>query len=205
MKYKDRVLNEYHGRQSSQFKDLTGKTFGYWKVICRAPTDKHRTRFWAECKCGRIQKVYSNHLLRGLTTQCVYCSNQEKHPLEKYEDIPKTFWKEFQKRACGEKARESRRHLKFNLTIEDAWNLYIKQNRKCALSGVDIGFCIDFKYKKNGSKYYQHTASLDRIDGNGNYELSNVQWVHKDVNLMKNVFGEVYFLDMCKRITECNS
>ena len=44
------------------------------------------------------------------------------------------------------------------------------------------------------------TASVDRIDPKRGYEEDNLQFVHKDVNLMKNRFDEPYFIEMCKLI-----
>ena len=44
------------------------------------------------------------------------------------------------------------------------------------------------------------TASLDRIDSSKGYVIGNVQWVHKDINIMKNKFDNQYFIDMCKKI-----
>ena len=67
----------------------------------------------------------------------------------------------------------------FNLSIEEAWNLFKKQSGKCALSGVDLKFCKSIREVKDT------TASLDRIDSSKGYTIDNVQWVHKTVNLMK--------------------
>jgi hypothetical protein len=65
------------------------------------------------------------------------------------------------------------------LDIEEAWNLFNKQNGKCALSGIDLKFCQSIREIKDT------TASLDRIDSNKGYTIDNVQWVHKTANLMK--------------------
>lgn len=49
------------------------------------------------------------------------------------------------------------------------------------------------------------TASLDRKDNTRGYTLNNVQWVHKDVNIMKNTFDRDYFVSMCRRVAECSA
>lgn len=203
MIYKDMQLEEYKGRSSPHFKNLVGKTFGNWKVLCRAPSQKCSTMFWCECSCGEVKKVFSTHLIRGFTLKCINCSANENGQSRKelYGEIPLSFWKEFKKRATGEKSRESRRNLIFNVTIEYVWNLYLKQNRKCSLSGLDIGFCTECILDKNKNKHkWIHTASLDRIDNTKGYEEGNVQWVHKDINIMKNVFNQEYFIQICKLI-----
>lgn len=78
-----------------------------------------------------------------------------------------------------------------DITIEQVYDLWIVQDKKCALSGVSIGFYDDGK---------THTCSIDRIDSSKNYTIDNIQLVHKHVNLMKNKFDNQYFIDMCKLI-----
>ena len=39
------------------------------------------------------------------------------------------------------------------------------------------------------------SISLDRIDSSKGYEENNVQWVHKDINLMKNKYDNKYFIE----------
>jgi hypothetical protein len=82
----------------------------------------------------------------------------------------------------------------FEIDIKFAWKLFLKQKRRCALTGLELHF------GKHG--YDKFTASLDRIDNNVGYKKNNVQWVHKDVNKMKNVFPEKYFIEMCSLITK---
>jgi hypothetical protein len=66
------------------------------------------------------------------------------------------------------------RHLEITIDGDYAWELYKRQNGKCALTGVDIGFVGKTP-----------TASLDRIDSKKGYVPGNLQWVHKVVNMMK--------------------
>jgi hypothetical protein len=70
--------------------------------------------------------------------------------------------------------------------------LFIRQNKKCALSGIDISIEFD------GSG----TASLDRIDSLKHYTIDNVQWVHKDINKMKMDFPQESFIKMCKLVSD---
>lgn len=85
------------------------------------------------------------------------------------------------------------RNLEFLITPEYLWNLYIKQNKKCSLSGLPIYF--------NSNNLKLQTASLDRIDNNKGYIEGNVQWLNRDVNWMKGKFDQKYFTDICKSIT----
>lgn len=94
------------------------------------------------------------------------------------------------------------RNLELSITIEDAWNKYLQQNGKCAISGVDIAL----RGQEIGisSKYVHEktTASLDRIDSNHGYTLNNIQWVHKDLNQMKSDRSMETFLSWIKTIYE---
>jgi hypothetical protein len=86
--------------------------------------------------------------------------------------------------------------LKWSLTSEHLWNLFLKQERKCALSGVEIYFSKRCKPTKDDPQ----TASLDRIDSSKGYIRGNVQWVHKYVNNMKMSLSEETLLDYCAKI-----
>jgi len=77
------------------------------------------------------------------------------------------------------------------IKIKDVYDLWIKQDKKCALSGLEI----DFIKRKNGI-----SASIDRIDSDQEYNIENIQLVHKDVNLMKNHFSQEYFFNICEKI-----
>ena len=44
------------------------------------------------------------------------------------------------------------------------------------------------------------TASLDRIDSNKGYTKDNVQFVHKDINWMKQDFEQNKFIEYCKKV-----
>lgn len=87
------------------------------------------------------------------------------------------------------------RNMEFTIKIEDAWEKFLSQKRKCALSGIPITF-----HKKYKDKF--QTASLDRIDSNKDYTPDNIQWLHKDINIMKGFLDEKKFLNYCKIITE---
>ncbi len=101
----------------------------------------------------------------------------------RYKEITFTEWKRIQ-------ASAARREIGWYLRLKDVWLLFIKQKRKCAISGVSIGFGFEGKEGK--------TASLDRINSHLPYTIDNVQWVHKHINIMKGSYTDEYFIDWCR-------
>jgi hypothetical protein len=117
-----------------------------------------------------------------------------KHPFWKgYEDISATYFDEIISKA-------KKRNLEFNITLKDIWDLYILQDKKCALTHRPIHFITRRKRDINN----EQTASLDRIDSNKDYIEGNLQWIHKDINLMKNKLDQNRFLQLCEAIAKNN-
>ena len=121
---------------------------------------------------------------------CKKCSNKKTENCHRgfYECIPITWFKK-----C--KISSEVRGLEFIITIEDVFNLFLKQNKKCALSGIDLYF------EPVGQK---HIISIDRIDSSKGYTIENIQLIHKDLNFMKQQFSQEYFIEMCKLVAKLN-
>src|ERR1700680_4297097 len=65
-----------------RFNDLTGKKFGYLRVIAYAGTDRHRRRQWRVLceRCGYTVKiVLAANLLSGRSTTCGCISRFKAH------------------------------------------------------------------------------------------------------------------------------
>jgi hypothetical protein len=109
------------------------------------------------------------------------------------EKICITFFKKIQSNAI-------KRNLSFDLDIDYLWDVFISQNKKCALTGVDINIVnatISYNYSIN-------TASLDRIDNNKGYIKGNVRWLHKIVNQIKSDIEDVDLIYVCHLISSFN-
>ena len=172
--------------------DYVGQQFGLLRVIGEQYVKDKGHMPLCKCECGKEVVVESYQLRRGLKRSCG-CKQYErlKHLTGKnnpnftgFEEIPGSFWGDT---VSGAK----KRGYQFNLSIQDAWNLVLKQEKRCALSGFPLSF---------GPRRFGLTASLDRIDSSKGYELENVQWVHKVVNIMKSLFDEDLFVNFCRRI-----
>lgn len=112
-------------------------------------------------------------------TPCRTCSNKNRWSNNYYEGVPVAWYNSKCRRA-------KHRGYEFTITIEEIWDIYVAQDKVCALSGVPIAF--------------NETASLDRIDNAIGYIVSNVQIVHKDVNYMKYTYGQDYFIKICNLV-----
>ena len=154
-----------------------------------------RPRTTALCICHRCNRSNFQILPYNFAKQKSCGCNRAWHPqpigsasklFKGYKEMPSLFWNKAKKRAIKKK-------LEFDLTQEFLWDLYEKQYRKCALSGLPIEF-------RKGDKNTTSTASIDRIDSQKGYTTSNVQWVHKDINLMKNILKTDYFIDLCQKV-----
>lgn len=177
-----------------KYKDYTGQRFNRLVVIKRHSSDSKHVRWICKCDCGN-ETVQTSQNLIGFVKSCG-CLKKEK----KLETGPKSQYF----KGCGElyltffnimKGSANRRHLSFNITIEYLWDLFLKQNRRCALTNE----LLTMPTRANGSKLL-YSASLDRIDSSIGYEIGNVHWVSKDINLMKQKFTSERFLELCEQV-----
>lgn len=182
------------GKSKYEGKIEKNQQYNKWLVLDDKIILEKEAKVLCKClECSITEKyVPVLHLINGTSKRCSICGYSRKlnknSQWKGYMGIPFAWFSNYFLRK-GKKRKGS-------VTIEDIYNLWIKQNKKCALSGIDIDFT---KNEKIGI-----TASIDRIDSNGEYHLNNIQLVHKDINLMKNSFKEEYFLNICKKITEYN-
>jgi len=173
--------------------DLTNLVFG--KLIARKLVSFSRNghaKWLCECVCGNEKIIFGTHLTQGNTTHCGCIKRPIPRNWTGFGEISGSYWSSCQR---GSKGNKRRRAIDFSITIEYAWNLFLQQERKCKLSGIEL------KFDGVSSK---QTASLDRIDSSRGYVEGNVQWLHKDVNRMKNAFDEKYFVELCNRISSTN-
>lgn len=141
-----------------------------------------------KCSCGDLFERPYREIRQG-NSVCAKCITikRSKSMFKGYEEIGQVYWGRL-------KFSAKNRGILFDLKIENAYELYLKQNGKCALSGEKIVF------KKPGQNVTESTASLDRIDSSQGYIEGNIQWVHKDINQMKMDLDQDYFINMCSKV-----
>ncbi len=180
-----------------------GGKYGQWTVVGFNDINKAKSRWQVRCACGWTDVVNSNNLIRGISTCCYKCKNRKLKDdrgrcfsvtiystdadflvREWDSQVPDLFWDRLNKSA-------SKRGLILDIKADDLVRLFAEQRGRCAYTGLGIHM------NNNGRKC---TASLDRIDSDNGYSIDNIQFVHKHVNLMKNVFSHDYFVAMCKSV-----
>lgn len=173
--------------------------FGKLQPLKRDPNNK--LKLICLCECGNIKSINRSHIVARNTISCGCISKNGKlrSNWKGFGDISGDFWcSHILRSAKGDKqGNKIRKPKEINIDIEYSWNLFLEQNKKCALSGLELKFPTKGKDKT-------YTSSLDRIDSNKGYIKGNVQWVHKHINIMKNKFDQDYFIEMCKLINNNN-
>ncbi len=170
---------------------FVGKKYGMLQTIEVVGADEHgHSLVLCECDCGKT----SVELLYQLTTECkgtCGCSSRmigKDHPLFRgHEELPGRLFR------CWQKGAELR-GFSFEVTIEYVWQLFVQQERRCALTGLPLCF------SRKTAQQKLTTASLDRIDSGLGYIEGNLRWVHKVVNIMRRNMTDDVFLYWCRSV-----
>ena len=145
-------------------KDVVGKKFNSFFILRFDGKDKWRQILYKyRCDCGNEGTIPRCKI--GKLKKCPQCRYGG------YKEITQRYWGRIERQAIP-------RNIKFDLKIEDAWEVFEEQNRKCALTGIELYF----PRTRSGR---DQNASLDRIDSVKGYVKNNIQWVHKKVNELK--------------------
>ncbi len=194
---------------------MIGKTIGLLTVVeldslkSRPGAKGKRARYWqCECSCGKTYIANTNTLNSGRVVSCG-CKKKENGMLKRKPKIVKqrvahnfSGYEGLSGDYVGNIKRKAKaRKISFDesLTARVLWDLLVSQDFRCKLSGLPI------KTSRNFKNNLEQTASLDRIDSKKSYTLENVQWVHKDVNWLKNRFDQGKFVELCRLVAYNNS
>lgn len=184
--------SKYVYREKIPTEDLSGRTFGNLTV-----SHYSRGGWVCNCSCGNTKILRPSRLLKDNVKTCGYsCKNKITGSRHKnwqgvYDgDLSMQFYTH-----CYSKAEE--RGLEFEVSLEYLWDLFLAQDKRCNLTGIELVMMSS----KNDTR---NTASLDRIDSSKGYIIGNVQWIHKVINQMKWNFRESEFVDWCKLVARHN-
>lgn len=158
------------------------------KFMGPLPRNQNCKTYWT-CCCGNQFCRTFEGLFRHKQNKCLKCSPRggKKGILSArftgYGEITGAY-------IAQVKVHAKNRNLSYKVSLKYLWNLFLDQNKKCALTGLDINFAFQ-------SDNFKSNASLDRIDSSKGYIEGNVQWVHKDINIMKFDFTQEEYIKMC--------
>lgn len=182
-------------KKSKYINILIGSTFSEWttidspyKVERQCETRKRFDVFVScKCSCGNVSEIRASQLLNGKSHKCKKCVGKDLR--KGYKDIS---GHSFARLVSG----ATKRGLDVSITIKDIYSLWLKQDKKCALTGEKVLFSPFSKELD--------TASVDRIDSSKGYHLDNIQILHKDINRMKWEFTSDKFIEWCTKIIKYN-
>jgi hypothetical protein len=165
---------------------MTGEKIGQLEVIQLSERTRRGETFWeCRCECGNITHVRAGDLRRPTPTSSCGCNQGTKR--SGCGEVGGWYW-------CRVKNSAKDRGHEVSVSIEDAWELFQQQGGLCALSGDPIK--LEPSLRRN-----EQTASLDRKDPAKGYVAGNIQWVHKDINFMKQQMTNEEFIEQCNRVT----
>lgn len=162
------------GKLTIKNKHSSNNKGGYWNCLC---------------DCGKY-KILSADSLYKKTKSCGCLLLEKNYCYSGINEMTGTYFNQIKHSLRRTKKRIS---LEFSITKDYIYNLFISQNKRCILSGLNISFSKP--YNKN------QTASLDRIDSFKGYIEGNVQWIHKDINRMRMSLNIEEFINLCNLVS----
>jgi len=177
------------GRKST-VKTFINRILGGIKII--EELDVRNGRLFVKCLCLQCEKIFEakfHNVYKGNYKSCGCQRFKKFNKNPRWRGVGLISASYFFSLRRGAKER----NLEFSITIEEIWDLFQKQNGRCSLSGVELNF-------NSERKIYDGNASLDRINSEIGYTISNVQWVDKDINFAKQSLTNEYFLAMIEKI-----
>lgn len=98
------------------------------------------------------------------------------------------------------RSRSGRRRQEHGITVDDVVDMFIAQEGRCALTGVEFALKI---HKLRLRDPYR--PSLDRISSDQGYILGNCRLVAHIANVARCDFGDGVFYEMCGAATRFRS
>jgi len=148
--------------------------------------DKRWHRPCPKCGCD-INHLRRNYCIgaHNILQNCIRCSNIANHPSGMVGSVRVSWYNSFMKSAAT-------RGYSWGLTPEFVDTMHQEQDGLCYYSGLPIGWDVSG---------WNHTASIDRINNDLGYLESNVQLVHKEVNMLRGALSDDRFKELCHLIS----
>lgn len=179
--------------KKKKFIDLSGKTFGKWKVLSLSkPPEKYKHNKWiCECECGKVLAVADSSLVVGKSKSCG-CLRDESTGLRFTKFPNKQIAAEYN--CYNRYARQAfRRQKPFELTRNEFLHII---KLKCHYCGIEPN--------KEYPNINYKVLGIDRIDNNLGYIISNCVPCCKECNFAKVKLSSEQFLNLIVRIYKHN-
>lgn len=149
----------------SNFIDITGKRFGKWTVVDRAPSRGDHSYWNCICECGTKIEVESGALRYGKTTQCKSCcqvgnSHPTTHGKARMEEY--RAWSGMKTRCLNPNNKDYKNYGGRGIKIYPEW--------------IDDFIAYDTWCNKNIGPRPSPDHTRDRIDNDGHYWPGNIRW-----------------------------
>jgi len=159
-----------------------------WTVVSNPFSKNGKKHVRVRCECGDEGERRLDHVKNLRTVSCKSCSC--KRTAQTYgtpDGLKKTYYGKISgTKLCSIRSGAMRRGIIFDvdpLLLSDMFTGF------CELTGWEIDL-------EDG------TASLDRIDSSQGYIANNIQWLHKDINRLKNNYSQKFFIEMCEAVVK---
>lgn len=169
-----------------RFIDLTGQKFGKLTVIERSPdhiqtSGKHITMWRCRCECGKEINTYTQTLRNGEAKSCGCLRRNiiEKHGMSNTKLF--RIWSGIKSRCYNLNNKKYQDYGARKIIMCPSW------------LDKDNGFNNFYNDVSKLSHFGEQGYSINRIDNNGNYEPSNVEWstyIEQNNNRRNNRFIE---------------
>lgn len=180
-------------RSKYKILEYLNKKINKWTILSFSHVDSKGQQYWlCKCECGLEKPVRTSHLIRSLNKGCTYCRSQAARRIDSPNWLGGKFIPKSMFTSCLLAAKS--RKIRFELTMEDLEDQWIEQKGKCAYTNIELTLPLS-----NCDRSFN--ASLDRINSSKPYVKENIQWVLKEVNLMKMNISHGRFLELCKIIS----
>lgn len=170
------------GKSKYDGKFSVGQRFGKLSIKTGYVILDREAKIEVVCDCGTEKIIPILAMLAGRIISCGCQMNKSGNQHYAYNGFDGVL-KSFERGAIA-------RNLEFSISVTDIENLYHKQNKQCALTGLPLNV---------------KDCSIDRIDSNKGYTEDNVQLVIKHINVMKQNFSQEYFVFLCNRVSSLHT
>lgn len=172
--------------KAEQQKRRRRRPYSSWLTPIGKVRRQNKSYWTCLCKCGAIKEILASNLRWTKSCGCYIADSvgSNNAAWRGCGDLSGQRWNGIRQSAIS-------RGIEWDISVSQAWDLFVNQDGKCALSGLVL------KFSAPGAN-----ASLDRVDSNLGYSIGNVQWVHVELNRMKGSLLQAEFITWCERVVE---